>query len=89
MASCVGSKSSWISDLFGQEQQPVMWLKDGKCHLYKKYKDTCAKLGTKPISESTFRDGVNAGNFKEKVEMAGLCNICDEVGIHSGTHSLN
>ena len=80
MASCAGSKSSWISDLFGQEQQPVMWLKDGKCHLYKKYKDECVKLGTKPISESTFRDGVNAGNFKEMVEMAGLCNICDEVG---------
>ena len=66
--------------MFGQEQQPVMWLKDGKCHLYKKYKDECVKLGTKPISESTFRDGVNAGNFKEMVEMAGLCNICDEVG---------
>ena len=34
MASCEGSKSSWISDLFAQNQQPVMWLKDEKSHLY-------------------------------------------------------
>ena len=80
MASCEGSKSSWISDLFAQNQQPVMWLKDGKSHLYKKYYDECTKLGTKPISETKFRDGINAGNFKEMAEMAGLCNICDEVG---------
>jgi hypothetical protein len=80
MASCEGKKSSWISDLFDQEQQPVMWLKDGKGHLYQKYKDECLKLGNKPISKSKFRDGLRAGNFKEMVEMAGLCNICDEVG---------
>ena len=49
MASCQGSKSSWISDLFAQNQQPVMWLKDGKSHLYKKYHNECIKLGTKPI----------------------------------------
>ena len=79
-ASCEGSKSSWISDLFAQNQQPVMWLKDGKSHLYKKYHNECIKLGTKPISESKFRDGIKAGNFKEMAEMAGLCNICDEVG---------
>ena len=30
MANCKGKRSSWISDLFDQEQQPVMWLKDGK-----------------------------------------------------------
>ena len=80
MASCEGSKSSWISELFAQNQQPVMWLKDGKSHLYKKYHNECIKLGTKPISESKFRDGIKAGNFKEMAEMAGLCNICDEVG---------
>ena len=75
VASCEGSKSSWISELFAQNQ-PVMWLKDGKSHLYKKYHNECIKLGTKPISESKFRDGIKAGNFKE---MADLCNICDEV----------
>ena len=80
MASCEGSKSSWISDLFAQNQQPVMWLKDEKSYLYKKYRNECVKLGTKPISESKFRDGIKVGNFKEMAEMAGLCNICDEVG---------
>ena len=57
-----------------------MWLKDGKSHLYRKYKNECIKSGNRPISESKFRDRLKAGNFKEMVEMAGLCNICDEVG---------
>jgi hypothetical protein len=57
-----------------------MWLKDGKGNLYKKYKEECVKEGRKPISESKFRDGLNAGNFKEMVRMTGLCNICDDVG---------
>ena len=60
MASCEGSKLSWISDLFAQNQQPIMWLKDAKSHLYKKYHDECITLGTKPISESKFRDGIKA-----------------------------
>ena len=80
MASCDGKKSSWISDLIGEGKQPVLWLKDGKHHLYEKYKQQCSKQGTKPISETKFLKGLNAGNFKEMVEMAGLCNICDEVG---------
>ena len=80
MASCEGAKSSWISDLFDQKQQPVMWLKDGRSHLYQKYRTECENAGRKPISESKFREGLNAGNFKEMVKMAGLCNICDEVG---------
>jgi hypothetical protein len=80
MASCEGTKSSWISDLFDESKQPVMWLKDGKGNLYKKYKEECVKEGRKPISESKFRDGLNAGNFKEMVRMTGLCNICDDVG---------
>ena len=42
-----------------------MWLKDGKSHLHKKYHNECIKLGTKPISESKFHDGIKAGNFKE------------------------
>jgi hypothetical protein len=80
MASCEGTKSSWISDLFDESKQPVMWLKDGKGNLYKKYKEECVKEGRKPISESKFCDGLNAGNFNEMVRMTGLCNICDDVG---------
>ena len=57
-----------------------MWLKEGKSHLYRKYKDECIKSGNRPISESKFPDGLKAGNFKEMVEMAGLSNICDKVG---------
>lgn len=80
MASCDGKKSSWVSDLFGGGKQPVLWLKDGKHHLYEKYKSECSKQGCKPISETKFMEGLSAENFKEMVEMAGLCNICDEVG---------
>ncbi|CAB4033751.1 Hypothetical predicted protein [Paramuricea clavata] len=63
MASCEGMKSSWISDLFDESKQLVMWLKDGKGILYKKFKE-CVKEGKKPISESKFHDGLKAGNFK-------------------------
>ena len=80
MPSCQGKKSSWVSDLFPEDQQPVMWLKDGKSHLYEKYKEECLKLGRKPISGSKFLNGLSAGIFKDMREMAGLCNICDELG---------
>lgn len=83
MASCDGEKSSWVSELFGGGKQPVLWLKDGKHHLYEKYKSECSKQGCKPISETKFMAGLSAGKFKEMVEMAGLCNICDEVGARS------
>ena len=65
-----------MSDLFGSRKQPVLWLKDGK---HEKYKSECSKQGCKPISETKFMEGLSTGNFKEMVEMAGLCNICDEV----------
>ena len=80
MASCDGKKSSWISDLIGGGKQPVLWLKDGKHDLYEKYKQECSRQGIRLISETKFLEGLNAGNFKEMVEMAGLCNICDEMG---------
>ncbi len=80
MASCKGKKSSWLSDLFEEKSQPVMWLKDSKNHLYTKYRAECEASGRRPISETKFRDGLNAGNFKEMSQMVGLCNICDEIG---------
>jgi len=80
MASCEGKHSSWISDLFGGGHQPVMWLKDGIKHLYDKYKLECQREGRSHISESTFRKGLKAGNFKDMAEMFGLCNICHEYG---------
>ena len=46
----------------------------------RKYKEECASQGCKPINRTKFLEGLNAGNFKEVIEMAGLCNICDEVG---------
>ena len=79
MALCDGKKSSWISDRLGGGKLPVMWLKDGKHHLYEKHKEECASQGCKPI-RTKFLEPLNAGNFKEMIEMAGLCNICDEVG---------
>ena len=82
MASCEGKKLSWISGLFVENQQPVKWLKNGKKNLYRKYKE-CKNEGRKPISESKFRDGLSAGNFKEMARMTGLCNICNEVGAKS------
>ena len=80
MASCEGKKSSWLSELFQEKSQPVMWLRDSKNHLYAKYKAECEATGRRPISETKFREGLNAGNFKEMLQMVGLCNICDEIG---------
>ena len=34
-------KSSWLSDLFEQKSQSVMWLRDTKNHLYAKYREDC------------------------------------------------
>ncbi|CAB3996624.1 Hypothetical predicted protein [Paramuricea clavata] len=73
----------------GGGKQPVLTLKDGKQHhLYEKYKVECSREGGRPISETKFLQGLNAGNFKEMAEMAGLCNICDEVGARN-FESLN
>ena len=80
MASCEGKKSSWLSELFQEKSQPVMWLRDSKNHLYTKYKAECEATGRRPISETKFREGLNTGNFKEMLQMVGLCNICDEFG---------
>ena len=80
MASCEGKKSSWLSQLFEEKSQPVMWLRDSKNHLYAKYRAECEATGRRPISETKFREGLNAGNFKEMLQMVGLCNICDEIG---------
>jgi hypothetical protein len=63
MASCEGKKSSWLSNLFEEKNQPVMWLRDNKVHLYKKYKEECCKNGRRPMSETKFRQGLEAGNF--------------------------
>ena len=49
-----------------------MWLRDNKIHLYKKYKEECCKNGQRPISETKFRQGLEAGNFKEMAQMVGL-----------------
>ena len=57
-----------------------MWLRDTNNHLYAKYREDCEANGRRPISETKFRQGLNAGNFKEMVQMVGLCNICDEIG---------
>lgn len=57
-----------------------MWLRDTKNHLYAKYRAECEANGRRPISETKFPQGLNAGNFKEMVQMVGLCNICDEIG---------
>ena len=50
--------------MFGGGKQPVLWLKDGKHHLYEKYKVECFRQGGRPISETKFLQGLNAGNFK-------------------------
>ena len=69
VASCEGKKSLWLSDLFDERQQPVMWLRDSKNHLYAKYKAECSKGRKKPISETKFHQGPNAGNFKEMAQI--------------------
>ena len=79
-ASCDGKNKSWISELLGGGNQPVLWLKQNKSALYDRYKQECEQLEIKPISFSTFYKGVSAGNFKIMAEKAGLCNICTELG---------
>lgn len=74
--------------MIGGGKQPVLWLKDGKHHLYEKYKQECSRQSIRPISETKFLEGLNAGNFKEMMEMAGLCHICDEMGARN-FESLN
>ena len=83
MACCEGKKSSWLLDLLEEQKQPVMWLKDSKNHLYAKYKAECLTSGRRPISETKFHQGLDAGNFREMVQMVGLCNICDEIRAHN------
>ena len=80
MASFEGKKSLWLSDLFEHKSQPLLWLRDSKNHLYRKYREECQENGRRPISETKFRDGLKAGNFREMAQMVGLCNICDEIG---------
>ena len=41
MATCEGKKSSWLSELFEEKSQPVMWLRDSKNHLHAKYRAEC------------------------------------------------
>ena len=71
MVTCEGKKSSWSSELFKEKSQSVMGLRDSKNHLYAKDRAEC---------EASFTKVLNAGNFKEMLQMVGLCNICDEIG---------
>ena len=79
-ASCEGKKGSWISELLGGGTQPVMWLKKNKARLYQHYREECTKKERKPIGKTKFYEGLDAGNFHEMAEMAGLCNHCTEYG---------
>ncbi|KAL9956877.1 hypothetical protein ACROYT_G038430 [Oculina patagonica] len=79
-ASCEGKQKSWVSELLGGGNQPVLWLKQNKSALYDRYKQECQQLKIKAISFSTFFKGISAGNFKIMAEKAGLCNICTELG---------
>ena len=79
-APCDGKHKSWISELLGGGNQPVLWLKQNKSALYDRYKQECGQLDIQPISFSTFFKGLSAGNFKIMAEKAGLCNICTELG---------
>ena len=72
VASCEGKKSSRLSNLFDEHIQPIMWLRDSKNHLYRKYKAEYLKTGRKQISETKFCQGHNAGNVKEMAQMVGL-----------------
>ena len=40
-ASCDGKNKSWISELLGGGNQPVLWLKQNKSALYDRYKQEC------------------------------------------------
>jgi hypothetical protein len=62
--------------MFENDQQPVMWLKDGQLHLYKKYREECEKEGRKPIMTGLCNicDKVGTQNWKklfELIEMLG------------------
>ena len=63
---------SWISELLGGGNQPVLWLKQNKSALFDRYKQECEPLEIRPISFSTFFKGLSAGNFKIMAEKAGL-----------------
>ena len=63
-APCDGKHKSWISELLGGGNQPVLWLKQNKSALYDRYKQECEQLEIRPISFSTFFKGLSAGNFK-------------------------
>ena len=62
----------------GEGAQPVLWLKHNKSKLYEKYAEESKRNGRRTISRTMFYQGLEAGNFKELKEMAGLCNICRE-----------
>ena len=62
-APCDGKYKSWISELLGGGNQPVLWLKQNKSALYDRYKQECEQLEIRPISFSTFFKGLSAGNF--------------------------
>lgn len=47
-----------------------------KCMFYKLKKLFCDVC----LGKTKFYEGLQAGNFKELVEMAGVCNICTENG---------
>ena len=79
-ATCEGKRKSWISDLMGGGAQLVLWLKHNKSKLYEKYAEESKRNGRRTISRTMFYQGLDAGNFKEVKEMAGLCNICREYG---------
>ena len=79
-ASCEGKKGSWMSELLGGGTQPVMWLKKNKARLYQQYVEECNANEKKPIGKTKFYEGLEAGNFHEMAEMAGLCNLCTEYG---------
>jgi len=69
-----------VSELLGGGTQPVLWLKKNKAQLYEQYKSQCHDSQRKPIGKTKFYEGLQAHNFKEMEEMAGLCNICTENG---------
>ena len=79
-ATCEGKRKSWISDLMGGGSQPVLWLKQNKNRLYEKYAEESKRNRRRTISKTMFYQGLEAGNFRELQEMAGLCNICTEYG---------
>ena len=37
-ASCEGKSKSWVSELLGGGQKPVMWIKQNRSRMYQRYK---------------------------------------------------